>query len=60
MSAVLLSLQQVLQAGILRHFKAARFSPPNVDLVPKQISFEVTVLGEQFQVIVRPKPAARK
>jgi hypothetical protein len=54
MSLALLSLQQVLQAGILKHFKSAKFKDPDVDHVPKQISFETMLLGERFQIIIKP------
>lgn len=50
---VLLSLSQVVQAGIKKHFKAARFRSLQTEGTGRYLSFLLCVLGHDFQITIK-------
>lgn len=52
-TGVLMSLIQVIQMGIKRHFRAAHFTEPTLSGTGNWAQFSVTVLGKQFRVTVQ-------
>lgn len=51
-TAALLTLVQVIQAGIKRHFRAARFGAPLLRGSGIEAGFNVTALGLEYRVTV--------
>lgn len=51
-TAALLSLIQVIQVGVKRHFRAARFSEPAIKGSGLEAGFNVTVLGLSYRVTI--------
>ena len=52
-AAVLLSLQQVIQMGIKRHFKSARFDRLEMSGSGRGATFQVVVLGMRFSISLK-------
>lgn len=53
--SLLLSIQTAVQAGLKRHFKAARFHGLAVDGATGAIRFTATVLGEDYVISLQRK-----
>lgn len=51
--AVLLSLSQVIQAGVKRHFRAARFERHATAGSGNYLGFQIIVLGLRFDVRIK-------
>ena len=53
--SLMLSLSQLIEVCIKKHFKAARFTGPRVDDRARHLEVTATCLGKDFVIRITPK-----